>query len=1462
MLLSIACGLTNSGYGQITIPYYNYFDNIVVDTVGWSHYAISGIDNWEIGVPSDNNFNGAMSTPNSWVTDLDTNYSLNSVMALESPIIDLSDTTINFYLSFFHKKRMASGTKGVVQYSIDSGINWALLNGTTNEKNNWYNSAVSFTGNFTSGFMNSTHSLKFLKGLTNVKVRFVFTSGSSTDEGWLIDNFSILQEYSNIYAQQGDSILGISKYFPDIPVKSSLGFVYQYPAGSINNNTEYYFSKDTVLDPSDTLLGNKSSNLSGSISTWSKTLNMAPNLNKGIYYILYKHDSWNNLDEINENDNINNAVLQIDSTFYIPEYKDNFESIENYWKTYAYTTQTQYPKSSYWKKGNNTIPQIDGTHSEINSWYISQGPVAGLSTTHLLESPYLDMRGDSGNVVCFWYKMRNEYSTNLNTFVKLSKADRYPSYTASFPIPNPRFDNWDCKCYDISYLDGQKNGKIAISLESYQNYTNYADNINVDDIYIGQPKPDLSIEHTATGRTYNSSNIDTMRYMLFNSGAAIAGMSQTEFYWSNDTILDVGDSLIVNTAESTLSSQNYILKKAAYTKPTLNLGTYYIIYKVDTKDSVNEMREFNNIGFFKIIQDTVYGVPYFNDFETQINGWEHNSTIGSDDWAWATPGGTILNMAFSGQKAFVTGQSGILSPSSRMHLYTPAFDLTTLTNPVIEFDMKLDSDGSCSCFNAKTNMSYSIDGGLTWEVLDTTNQSYKGWYYPMEYESNGGIDKNYYQPNTTILLFGAIERTFINYTQYQSRNSKRGSRYIIDIGHLKNSKSIRFRFNTGTTTQTNREGALIDNFRIAEKKIDLEVEYKKNLMISSMSNEIKFFMDVKNNGNYISNPSIVKYYVSNDTILDGSDYYLGQETNPGIRPDMSCYINTVFNAPTNLSTYKYLIFELDATNTNIELNESNNIGYWNLALDSIYSYPYSIDFNDTIVNGWHHYVKNNSGTHLKNQYRFRNMVAPGEPLYQSGIQSKEMFTDRINGTLYISQVPYWYLETPAFNFNKTDSIFLSFDLMCTGKNSGNMDGGNMQFSIDGGNTWTVLTAQYGQAYNWYFYSNFSNLNNEPGWTGYHTTLDSTAFDLSFLKGKENVVFRYKYRSNVEYGGGGTQQGMRIDNFKIEGFKVDYKANDSLVPISATIIQPDFNINYSITSAGQFDGRITKSKFFWSSDSILDNNDPVIHTITENPILSGTTLYASATITYPVPISQTTYYLFYITDADSNLTETNEYNNIGSFKITFPAYVNYFSNVQWDTIYAVISQPSLNITSSIVNNGLLNGVNSIMAFYWSNDSVFDGNDQNIYAVNVDSIAVGDTLISVVTFNYPTPINQQVYYLFYKADNSNIILETNENDNIAAIKIIFDYNNSVGDLICNNIDMFTNGKDIFINSPTNNNSLFNLAIVNSNGQTVYRSKIILDVGLNKFCLPNSLASGIYLINISNGNSILTRKIVIPK
>ncbi|RZL15922.1 MAG: hypothetical protein EOO89_12330, partial [Pedobacter sp.] len=89
-------------------------------------------------------------------------------------------------------------------------------------------------------------------------------------------------------------------------------------------------------------------------------------------------------------------------------------------------------------------------------------------------------------------------------------------------------------------------------------------------------------------------------------------------------------------------------------------------------------------------------------------------------------------------------------------------------------------------------------------------------------------------------------------------------------------------------------------------------------------------------------------------------------------------------------------------------------------------------------------------------------VAPGEALYQTDVESGQLFTERIPGGNW-NNPPYYFLESPAFDFSRMDSIHMSFDLMCTGATQS--DGGNFSFSTDGGNTWNILTSSYGQSYN-------------------------------------------------------------------------------------------------------------------------------------------------------------------------------------------------------------------------------------------------------------------------------------------------------------------------------------------------------------------------------------------------------------
>lgn len=1443
----LLCSYNTHLFGQLQVPYFNKFDSIN-DTLGWKHYAISGTDDWEIGVPTDNNFSASFSTPNAWVTYLSSDFASNSDRVLETPLFDLSDTTKEYALSFFQKRHTkVLGINFYLEYSNNNGNTWQLLNNNNAKKKNWQNNS-GFSGNQITNFQYSAIDLSFIQGQDSIKFRFRLVSKNSDGEGWMIDNFKIDEAKYNIYATKADTIV-VSKHCSTFELNTTLFFENQF-FDFIPNTTNYYLSKDSLFDSSDTLISSKSSSINETIINWRQNINTPSYLSAGLYYIFYKHDALDTLKEENETDNISFAILQIDSVFNTP-YIVDFENINHPWKPYL-----EQPSSTLlWELGNGYRHHLEDAHSGNNAWHTSKSinfNYSGCGTycnLQYVESNYIDLTKDTGDIVFnIWFKHHtNEISIEYST-----DCDKRWTYLS--PFPTNRDDEWDFLNIPITSLSSYNNIKFRV--RNSNNYLKY-EGIIFDDVYIGVVKPDLSIERDKQDRfTSTLITIDTLKYFLNNSGLHPALPTLTSFYWSTDSIFDNSDILLGTKQEPFIFDTTSIWTNFIYSKPSNLTDKFYIFYVLDITDTLNEMREYNNSGYFTIYQQKAITAPYFNDFESEISGWRHNAKLGKDEWQWTTPKGKKLDKSFSGINAWITNDTGLVSSMSRMHLYSPIFDLSSITNPVLEFDMKSDS--------RNLNMSYSIDGGAKWLVLDTTNQSYNNWYYPME--NTGSLDFNYYIPNFSKILFKLTERAFTTYTQYNSRDVERNTKYIIDLGFLSGCKNIQFRYNLATllnnieSTYYPEEGALIDNFTINESYIDLNVNYKKALMISSKAEKIKFFMDIKNQGNYISLPNISKYYVSKDTILDDLDFYLGQVNVPQIRPDMSFYVNQSFNTPNNLTDYKYLIYELDANDTNKESNEINNIGYWQLALDSIKKYPYFNNFNNRIIDGWHQY---SIGPNHKNigDYRIRNMVAPGEALYQTQLKSGEWFTEIVRNQSWINE-PLYFLETPCFDFSKMDSIFLSFDLMCTG--GGQYSGGNLHFSTDGGNTWNVLSTIYGNAHNWFNQLSINTIDNEPGWSKFPNInlpklLDSTSFDASFLKGKKDVVFRFKYKSKYE---NGNVQGLRVDNFNIEGFSVDYVANNIMDTLSSLLENRDLNINYSITNLGQSKGRITSTKFYWSEDSVWDNNDSLIFTQFEYPIGSEKTINSIAKITIPTPLNQTKYFLFYLTDGDSNLLETNELNNIGSYQISFPAYPNHFANIKMDSINALISQSTINVKYSIINNGLEDGIKSSTAFYWSNDSIFDNDDQKILSINENSILKNDTLIATINILYPTPINQSIYYLFYKTDHDNEILESDENDNIGTFKIYFDYQNSISNYSTFDVfNIYFNKNELTLINPLNfNENTYNLQLINSNGQSIYSEKIEINKGINKFYFPTNLTSGIYFINIQNNQTKFTQKIII--
>ncbi len=1130
ILLTIFC--FGAAESQVSVPYINNFygEN---DTIGWTHYATSGTDDWQFGVPDKEYFTAAYTDTNAWVTNLTGSYALNSFRYLETPAFDLTDTTVNYMLSFYHKRQTDSGSPGVqFQYSIDGGQDWSVLNALPNLS--WQSSG--FSENYYDSFNQSKVRLRSLQGNPDVRFRFSYANGGGGD-GWMIDDFSITEEYYDIVAGVGDTT-EISVHCPEFVITAPFEYVHPYNYESVSNTTRYYLSNDQNLDAGDILI-HEGVGFESDVTIETPVLPAS-----GTYYIVFEHDVLDTLEEADETNNISYTTLIVKPVF-ATSYIATFENEEYPWESYSH-----YPIGGLaWRQGAGYFHHVDNAHTGSQAWFAIE---PGL--LQYAESPHLDLSTDPGNqVISLWYKHEIPGSTFLLQY-SLGCSEHWEyielgTLSGDLNLSDVREGRWDFVNIPIDFINEFDDVRFRVE------YTGDGSaGIIFDDVFVGKARCDLSVEREKRNRfTSVASSQETLKYYLNNSGSVQAEMSVSKFYWSTDSILDGSDILLGVQTEPVLDDTARVWTNFIYTKPTSISGKYYIFYSLDSENTLDEMREYDNVDYFVIYQQPIKALPYINDFESEIDEWYHVATLGSDDWVWTIPNKDFLDSAFSGQRAWLTKETGMITPLSRMHLYTPVFDLSTVTNPVIEFDMNIHADPYCPCTSSALNMSYSIDGGATWIVLDTTNHSFNRWYYRMDYDQ--GMDVEYYQPGSTIKMFDFLERAFANSLMYNGRDCDRNTHYVTDLEFLGHQKRVQFRFNLASFYNHNvdiytstDEGAMIDNFTIRDAFVDLKVNYKQALMLSSVSNEFRLNMKIKNDGNYISEPTTVKYYLSSDSLLTEADVQFSQQTIPAIRPDFHYYMNISAGGP-SMGQFGYVLYKLDAADTNLESDEMNNIGYWPLALDSIDSYPYFNDFNGDIIDGWTQY--SNGGFTESNSYRFRHKTMPAEWLYD-GVQSGEWFNDRMLSYHPLNYYPTFYLESPSFDFSWSENILMSFKLLCTGHNSsGSMgQGGNLQYSINGGNTWSVLTEDLGSAYNWYNNEQLVNLNNEPGWAHVNDnlTLDSTAFDLSFLSGQSHVVFRFKYRSNHQYWDG-NGQGMRLDDFRIEANEIPHSVNE----ISAQLV---------------------------------------------------------------------------------------------------------------------------------------------------------------------------------------------------------------------------------------------------------------------------------------------------------------------
>jgi hypothetical protein len=182
--------------GLLAMPL-DYID----DFEGSDYWFGTGTQNqWQLGAPGTSNFSSAHSGSNAWVTRLNSNYLTGASEYLYSPYFSIplgSDTAI---IKFYHKMRVVTAQAyGMLEFSNDNGATWSGIGYISDPlTTNWYNTNVNGQHAWSSVNNNWVFSsikldpTMFNNGQTfQLRFTFIANSNSVSDEGWIIDDFSL-----------------------------------------------------------------------------------------------------------------------------------------------------------------------------------------------------------------------------------------------------------------------------------------------------------------------------------------------------------------------------------------------------------------------------------------------------------------------------------------------------------------------------------------------------------------------------------------------------------------------------------------------------------------------------------------------------------------------------------------------------------------------------------------------------------------------------------------------------------------------------------------------------------------------------------------------------------------------------------------------------------------------------------------------------------------------------------------------------------------------------------------------------------------------------------------------------------------------------------------------------------------------------------------------------------------------
>ena len=577
---------------------------------------------------------------------------------------------------------------------------------------------------------------------------------------------------------------------------------------------------------------------------------------------------------------------------------------------------------------------------------------------------------------------------------------------------------------------------------------------------------------------------------------------------------------------------------------------------------------------------------------------------------------------------------------------------------------------------------------------------------------------------------------------------------------------------------------------------------------------------VKNNGpGATSGPSYLGYYLSNNTTLDASDTYLRRANVGTLAANVASNESTTLTIPEGIAAGNYyILFVADYENVISESNENNNVAYQAITVTCVPGEPDLIisaksTALTTVACGssvlGRATVKNNgeastNGTSYLGYYLSNNTTLDASDTYLTrdpvvtlaiNAISNESATLNIPagtaaGTYYILFVADYQNVITESNENN-NVAYQAINVTCAT--------GEPDLIISAKST-ALTTVACGSSVlgSATVKNNGTASANSASYLGYYLSTNTT------LDASDTYLTRDYVNSLVVNGTNSESAALTIPTGTAAGtyyilFVADYQnaiteSNENnnvayqAINVTCAAGEPDLIISAkstalttvacgsSVLGSATVKNNGTASTdrgsdlgYYLSTNTTLDASDTYLTRDIVTILAPNATNNESATLAIPTGTAAGTYYILFVADYKSVITESNENNNVAYQAINVTCAAG-----EPDLIISAKSTASTTVacgssvlgSATVKNNGTASANSaSYLGYYLSTNTTLDASDTYLRQDFVGTLAPNATGNESATLAIPSGLTAGTYYILFVADYQNAITESNENNNVA-------------------------------------------------------------------------------------------------